>query len=52
MFQKLEKAGMVRFDLKANPWCTTGPNYSVKALDNYTGSLCFEMAWYQKLPFP
>lgn len=37
---------MIRFDSKYNPWFT----HQVPALNNYTGSLGFEIAWYQILP--
>ena len=43
----LEDAGMVRFDSKPNPWC---PAWAT-ALDDYEGPVCFEIAWYQILPF-
>ena len=44
--QAVEVAGMVRFDSKANPWSLV---YS-PAL-NHTGSMGFEIAWYQILPY-
>ena len=39
--------GMVRFESRANPWSVK----TIKALDHYVGSTCFEMSFYQILPF-
>ena len=42
----IEDAGMIRFDSKYNPWFKG----HIPALNNYTGSLGYEIAWYQILP--
>ena len=44
--KSLEDFGMVRFDSKYNPWVME----KVPILDNYYGSLAFEIAFYQILP--
>ena len=44
--KSVEKAGMIRFDSKYNPWCRT----KLKALDNYNGTNSFEIAFYQIFP--
>ena len=47
MVKSVEKAGMIRFDSKYNPWCRT----ILKTLiDNYNGSNAFKIAFYQILP--
>ena len=42
----IEDAGMIRFDSKYNPWYVG----HIPALNNYTGSLGYEIAWHQILP--
>ena len=44
--KSLEDAGMIRFDSKLNPWVME----NVAVLDNYYGSLAFEIAFYHILP--
>ncbi len=46
VIQSVEKAGMVRFDSKANLWARA----NFESL-NYTGPAGFDIAWYQILPF-
>ena len=45
--KSVEKAGMIRFDSKYNPWSKG----NIESLHNYKGSDCFEIAFYQLLPF-
>lgn len=47
ILKSLEDAGMIRFDSKTNPWFTD----QIPILNNYTGPVGFEIAWYQILPF-
>ena len=37
---------MIRFESRINPWCTN----TIKSLNNYHGSTCFELSFYQTLP--
>lgn len=46
LLRSIEKSGFIRFDSKFNPWYRG----VMPALDNYNGSLGFEIAWYQLLP--
>ena len=41
VLKSLEDYGMIRFDSKYTPWCPA----HLKAL-NYTGPICFQIAWY------
>ena len=45
IIKSIEDAGMVRFSNKYNPWYLG----QIKALDNYTGPLGFEIAFYQTI---
>ena len=45
--KSIENAGMIRFDSKYNPWVID----KVPTLDNYYGSLAFEIAFYHVLPY-
>jgi len=44
--KSIEDAGMIRFDSKYNPWEMD----TVPGLNNYYGSLDFEIAFYHILP--
>ncbi len=44
--KSIEDAGMIRFDSKYNPWFMG----NIPAFQNFTGSLGYEIAWYQNLP--
>ncbi len=45
--QMIEDAGMIRFDSKSNPWFLD----KAPVLNDYYGSMGFEIAWYQVIPF-
>jgi len=47
LLKSIEDSGLIRFDSKYNPWSIK----VVPVLDNYNGATCFEIAWYQVLPF-
>ena len=46
LIKSIEKR-MVRFESRNNPWSVN----RIKALDNYFGPTCFELSFYQILPF-
>ena len=45
IIKSIEDTGMVRFDSKQNPWALG----DIGALDHYSGTICFEIAFYRIL---